>query len=174
MRRNRRRSWALSPSAPEQLPASPSPERRDKLANWLQQATETLDTYLKLFPSSPDTERLREQAQTLRLHAEAVSKSDEPLVYNSKQVTKKALIMGKPEPLYTEKARKNGVTGTVRLRLLLSFDGQVRNIHVVHGLRDGLTEMSVNAARRIKFTPATKDGRPVSQYVQVEYNFNIY
>ncbi|MCA1556179.1 MAG: energy transducer TonB [Acidobacteria bacterium] len=45
---------------------------------------------------------------------------------------------------------------------------------MINGLRDGLSEMSVNAARGIRFTPATKDGRPVSQYVQVEYNFNIY
>ena len=30
------------------------------------------------------------------------------------------------------------------------------------------------AAKAIKFTPAQKDGRPVSQYVVFEYNFNIY
>ena len=34
--------------------------------------------------------------------------------------------------------------------------------------------MALNAARGIKFKPATKDGRPVSQFVTIEYNFYIY
>jgi hypothetical protein len=41
-------------------------------------------------------------------------------------------------------------------------------------LPDGLTEACINAARKIKFIPAMKDGRFVSQYVTIEYNFNIY
>src|ERR671939_458012 len=35
-------------------------------------------------------------------------------------------------------------------------------------------EAAVAAARSIKFIPAQKDGRAVSQYVTIEYNFNIY
>lgn len=38
----------------------------------------------------------------------------------------------------------------------------------------GLTEASVRAARKIKFIPATVDGRPVSMFVQLEYHFNLY
>jgi hypothetical protein len=41
-------------------------------------------------------------------------------------------------------------------------------------LPEGLTEQAIEAARDIEFKPASKDGRPVSQYVTVEYNFNIY
>jgi hypothetical protein len=33
--------------------------------------------------------------------------------------------------------------------------------------------VAVKAARQIKFIPATKDGRPVSQFIQIEYNFRI-
>jgi TonB family protein len=36
-----------------------------------------------------------------------------------------------------------------------------------------LTEKAIAAAKKIKFTPAEKDGRPVSQYVTLEYNFHI-
>ncbi|HKG16002.1 MAG TPA: energy transducer TonB [Pyrinomonadaceae bacterium] len=57
---------------------------------------------------------------------------------------------------------------------MLAADGRVRNIAVVRSLPDGLTEMSVRAARKIKFKPAFKDGHAVSQYVTLEYNFNIY
>ncbi|HEV7902477.1 MAG TPA: energy transducer TonB [Pyrinomonadaceae bacterium] len=90
------------------------------------------------------------------------------------EVTRKASITSKPEPLYTEEARKNQVTGTVRLRLVLSASGQVTGITPLTKLPDGLTEKAIEAARRIAFIPAEKDGRKVSQYVTIEYNFNIY
>ncbi|MBV8859243.1 MAG: energy transducer TonB [Acidobacteria bacterium] len=89
-------------------------------------------------------------------------------------VSVRALITFKPEPGFTEEARKNNVTGTVRLRAILSASGEVTNVSVVKGLSDGLTEKAIAAARQIKFRPAQKDGRTVSQYVVLEYNFNIY
>ena len=66
------------------------------------------------------------------------------------------------------------MTGTVRLRLTLSASGQVTGITPVSRLPDGLTEMAIRAAIHIKFIPAIKDGHRVSQYVTIEYNFNIY
>jgi TonB family protein len=94
--------------------------------------------------------------------------------FNQREVTRKASITSKPEPLYTEEARKNQVTGTVRLRLILGASGSVSGITPLTRLPDGLTEKAIEAARRISFTPAEKDGRKVSQYVTIEYNFNIY
>jgi TonB family protein len=94
--------------------------------------------------------------------------------FNPREVTRKANITSKPEPLYTEEARKNQVTGTVRLRLILGASGSVSGITPLTRLPDGLTEKAIEAARRIAFTPAEKDGRKVSQYVTIEYNFNIY
>ena len=94
--------------------------------------------------------------------------------FAAKEVTRKAIITGKPEPLYTEEARKNQVTGTVRLRLVLGASGSVSNISPVSRLPDGLTEKAIEAARRISFQPAEKDGRKVSQWIVIEYNFNIY
>jgi TonB family protein len=78
------------------------------------------------------------------------------------------------EPQYTEEARENAVSGTVVLRAVFSASGDVTNIRVVSGLPYGLTESAVEAAREIRFSPAVKDGRPVSQYIQIEYNFNLY
>ena len=42
------------------------------------------------------------------------------------------------------------------------------------GLPHGLTERAIAAARAIQFTPTQKDGQAVSQWVTVEYNFEIY
>ena len=94
--------------------------------------------------------------------------------FKQNDVSVRALITFKPEPGFTEEARKNNVTGMVRLRAILNASGEVSNISIVKGLPDGLTEKAMAAARQIKFRPAQKDGRTVSQYVVLEYNFNIY
>ncbi|HEV2880767.1 MAG TPA: TonB family protein [Pyrinomonadaceae bacterium] len=151
-----------------------SPEERSRMSKMLTEAAESLENYIKLSPSSPGAARLREQAETLRWHAETANQRDTITIYTATEVTTRANILSKPEPLYTERARSNGISGTVRLRMLLSFDGRVRQIRVLKGLGGGLTEMAINAARAIKFTPATKDGRPVSQFVTIEYNFNVF
>jgi len=95
-------------------------------------------------------------------------------IFNPKDVTVKARILSRPEPQYTEEARKNQVSGTVVLRAVFSSGGQVTNIRTVSGLPYGLTERAIAAARMIRFSPAMKDGRAVSQYIQIEYNFNLY
>lgn len=95
-------------------------------------------------------------------------------IFSGKEVNSKARVLSKPEPQYTEEARKNQVTGTVVLRAVFTSGGQVTNIRAVAGLPYGLTDRAIAAARQIKFMPATKDGRPVSMYIQLEYNFNLY
>jgi len=101
-------------------------------------------------------------------------KTDYGKNFKINEVTARAVITSKPEPGFTEEARTLNITGTVRLRAVLSASGEVTNISVVKGLPAGLTEKAITAARQIKFRPATKDGHTVSQYVTLEYNFNIY
>ncbi|HJQ33980.1 MAG TPA: TonB family protein [Pyrinomonadaceae bacterium] len=102
---------------------------------------------------------------------------NEPIDYTrpfrQNEVTKRALITFKLEPGFTEESRRNNVEGVVRLRAVLNASGLVTNISVVKGLPDGLTEKAIAAARQIRFTPAEKDGRAVSQYVVLEYNFTV-
>jgi TonB family protein len=91
-----------------------------------------------------------------------------------RDLTRKASVYTKPEPSYTEIARKNGVTGAVVLRCVFSSSGAVTGLRVISGLPYGLTDKAIAAARQIRFIPAIKDGRFVSMYVQLEYNFNLY
>jgi TonB family protein len=94
--------------------------------------------------------------------------------FTPKEVTAKAHILSKAEPSYTEKARVNQIIGTVVLRAVLSSQGEVKGVRVVAGLPYGLTTTAVGAAHKIRFIPAVKDGHNVSQYIQIEYNFNLY
>jgi TonB family protein len=95
-------------------------------------------------------------------------------IFTGKDVTSKARLISKPEPQYTEDARKNQITGTVVLKVVFASNGSVQNIRTVSGLPYGLTERAIAAARQIKFVPATKDGHQVSMWMQLEYNFNLY
>ena len=101
--------------------------------------------------------------------ADAASKT-----YLGKEVDRKARLGMKPEPSYTESARVNQIAGTVVLRVFFSSNGMVTNIRVLSGLPNGLTEKAIDVARKIKFIPAIKDGKYVSMWMQLEYNFNLY
>ena len=97
-----------------------------------------------------------------------------PKLFVGREVDKKARLGMKPEPSYTDSARRNDVTGTVVLKCVFSANGSVTNIRTVSGLPHGLTEKAIDAARKIRFIPAIKDGRYVSMWMQLEYNFNLY
>lgn len=95
-------------------------------------------------------------------------------IFKASMVNQRARVLAKPEPQYTEEARRNQITGTVVLRVVFSKTGEVTNIRAVNSLPFGLTERAIAAARQIRFQPATKDNFPVSVHMQLEYNFNLY
>jgi TonB family protein len=139
------------------------------------EAAGALERFLQLEPNAKNKETWMAQLESLRFHATPADKrSEAEQVYSGKQVTSKARVTAKPEPQYTAQARNQQTTGTVVLRCVFAADRTVKYLLVVVGLPDGLTEMALEAARRIKFEPAIKDGRPVSTYIQLEYNFNLY
>jgi TonB family protein len=84
------------------------------------------------------------------------------------------VILSKPRPAYTEEARRNGVQGNVILRITFEADGTIGAIEVVKGLEQGLTEATEEAARKIEFRPARKNGKPIAVTKQLEYQFSVY
>jgi TonB family protein len=83
-------------------------------------------------------------------------------------------ITYKEKARYTEIARTNIVTGTVVLNMVFNANCTITNLKVVRGLPDGLTECAIEAAKKIRFTPATQGGQPVSVRGNVEFNFMLY
>ena len=134
-------------------------------------AAEALARYLELNPNSENKNTWTEQLESLRFFVNPRKPGEDQLVFAGKEVTTRARVLSKPEPQYTYDARAMGVTGTVVLRCIFTADGAVKHFLIVRGLPAGLTEQAISAARRIKFVPAMKDGRPVSTFIQLEYNF---
>lgn len=143
-------------------------------------AAESVHRYLKLNPKL-STSKVQDwviRSEVLREYAEISGDENQKgrlnKIYAPSEVTTKARILRRTEPQYTEEARKNNISGTVVMRAVFAFDGKVRGIRVLSGLADGLTLRCVQAARGIIFIPATVNGQPVSQFVQIEYNFSLY
>ncbi|MGC8938332.1 MAG: TonB family protein [Thermodesulfovibrio sp.] len=64
-------------------------------------------------------------------------------------------------PVYPQIARRLGKEGRVILRLTLNEKGELINIEVIQGAPYGFTESAVEAVKKSKFSPATKNGKPV-------------
>ena len=100
--------------------------------------------------------------------------TDDDPVIGIRDVDQKPRVLEKPEPTYTDSARTFGIKGTVVLRALFSKTGEVTRVEIIKRLPHGMTDRCVRAARAIKFSPAMKGGQPVSTWMQLEYNFNLY
>jgi TonB family protein len=147
------------------------------------EAAASLEKFLAISPGDPDADVWREQLERLRnfdrqsdgpTGSAAISKPTEDVPLPGREVTTKARVLDKQEPSYTEAARKAGVTGTVVMRCVFGSDGEVRNLVVMKALGYGLTSRAAQVARKIRFTPATKDGKQVSMWIELQYNFNLY
>jgi TonB family protein len=141
----------------------------------LKEASESLAEYLRLRPDAEDAAEMRETLESINFYARAGAAADPSRkIYGTRDGIKRAQILAKPTPGYTEAARQAGVSGVVRVRVVLGADGTVRHVLVLRRLSHGLTEKAIEAARQVRFNPATLDGRPVSQYVVLEYGFNLH
>jgi TonB family protein len=85
------------------------------------------------------------------------------------------VLLKKVEPGYTEQARAAGVHGTVVLQVEIDPGGKVATTHisVIRGLGLGLDEKAIEAVKQWKFTPATKNGTPITAKATIEVNFRL-
>ncbi|HEX5707486.1 MAG TPA: TonB family protein [Pyrinomonadaceae bacterium] len=138
----------------------------------LREAAEGLEKIVAAQPGDEDAKLWREMLENARCYSGAPLTADQLRPVTTQEASTKAVLFERPEPGYTEEAQNACVNGVVRLRMVLTADGRVTCILPTKTLGYGLTEKAVRAARRIKFTPAQKDGRAVSQWLTVEYAFH--
>ena len=139
------------------------------------QAAESAERYVALSSKLSSSKREKWSVRISSLRGFADLANDQTLkLYSGKEVTTKVRVLSKPEPTYTEEARKEQITGTVVLRCIFGANSKVFGFRAVSTLPEGLTEQAIRSARRIKFIPATKDGQPVSMWMELQYNFNLY
>ena len=154
-----------------------SPPVKEKTEALLELAAKSSAEFVKLSPELTGTRlaEWNERTELLRDYAPITDESGNPVqAYSSREVETRAKIISRPVPVYPRGARGSGIMGTVVLRAIFGADGKVKNIRVVNGLPGGVTQSVIRAARQIKFIPATINAKPVSQRIQIEYNFQLY
>lgn len=145
-------------------------------------AQELRETLAQLEKSRPaDDLRLKEARQQLA-ELEAQSSNQEARLREAQQTAaemqktqtdRKARVIYRVEPEYTEDAREKKIAGTVVLTLTVDHEGLPQNIHVKKSLYPSLDQSAIEAAKKMRFEPAMKDGQPVSMFISVEMNFQV-
>jgi tetratricopeptide (TPR) repeat protein len=110
---------------------------KEKLVSRYRQAADTLAKYVEMVPESEDRSLWAQEIEVLR----NFSFTDNSAL-TTREVDTKVRIIAKPEPTYSEEARRYQVVGRVTLRATFDVDGTVRNVLVVQALPCGLTEGS--------------------------------
>src|SRR6266404_2982895 len=144
-------------------------EWQDDLAQSFVRAAATVESILALNP--PNREMWQERLETLRLYSQPISSPEERSVFGSGEVQTSARIIETPLAQYTDEARRANTHGDVRLRLVLAADGTVKNVFPIRSLGHGLTESAMKAARQIRFEPAIRNGKQVSEFMTFVYEF---
>jgi len=82
-------------------------------------------------------------------------------------------ILYKPNPVYTEEARRLGIQGEVTLSVVFQASGAIRVLGVVKSLGHGLDQAAEDAAAQIRFKPAQRDGKPADFPATLRIEFRL-
>ena len=153
----------------------PKNAQEDRVIAMVASARESLNKCLSVCKGSDKTE-INRRLESLKAAEDYLLRPFRPDPYpvNSNSERTEITILSKPRPGYTDSARQSNTTGEIVLLVEFRSDGKIGFIGVLKGLPHGLTEQAILAAKRIRFTPAAVDGRPVTVVKTVQFNFSIY
>jgi TonB family protein len=80
--------------------------------------------------------------------------------------------LSRPDPIYPEEAERQGVEGTVKLRLVIGKDGAVQNVEGISG-PTSLAPASVSAVRQWRYRPTFLGDRPIEVSEEITIVFRL-
>ena len=111
--------------------------------------------------------------QTGFTDASAPAEAPKPRLVATSSATQPVEILAKPNPVYTEEARRLRIEGEVLVAVVFGANGEIRVVRVVRSLGHGLDEAGVRAAQQIRYKPARRDGQPVDFPATVHIIFQL-
>jgi TonB family protein len=79
-----------------------------------------------------------------------------------------------PSPAYSERARKLKINGPITAEAVLTAQGKLENIRIVHGLPAGMNQNAIATLQTWRCQPALQDNKPVPTLVRFTINFRLY
>ena len=96
-------------------------------------------------------------------------------VYRPGNGVESPTVVHEEKPGYTAGAMRAKVQGIVEVEAIVMPDGTVGQVQIVRSLDDrfGLDEQAVEAVKRWRFRPGTRQGKPVAVLVNIELTFTL-
>ena len=105
------------------------------------------------------------------LFAAVAHAEDEPVLDIGPGITPPR-VTRQVNPTYKPDAEGFRITGSVIVGLVVSSEGEPKNVHVVRSLGKGVDESAVEAVEQWQFEPARKGNQPVAVKITVEIRFH--
>ena len=87
------------------------------------------------------------------------------------ELSKAPTFKHKIEPKYPDRARREGIEGTVHLEILIDEKGRVRKVKVLKSPGHGLERAAISAVSKSKFNPGVINGKAVAVKIKIPYRF---
>lgn len=83
-----------------------------------------------------------------------------------------ARAINKVPPVYPTEARRQHISGTVRLHAIIAKDGTVKNVEVLSG-HPSLVDAAMDAVRQWRYSPTMLEGEPVEVDTTIDVTFSL-
>ena len=84
-----------------------------------------------------------------------------------------AKLVKQVSPVYPEAARQAGISGVVRLGVIITNEGRVRDTRVMNSAGMGLDVAAMEAVKQWIYRPTLLNGEPVEVVATVDVNFAL-
>lgn len=119
------------------------------------------------------TEVLSVRSATVsRVQSPATDKSMKPIVLGPSVTPPRVIYSAQPAPVGD--SQKGKPIGDVILRIVVGADGKVHDVRVERSLSKDMDAQAIKAVKTWTFQPATKNGKPVAVFLDVEITFHSY
>ena len=127
--------------------------------------------------SSPEvTEAIKRKLEKRKFKAEKIISSNADQIDSYAEYSRPPIIVEQQYPQFRPRfdAINSEIYLSAKLKLTLSADGQISDIKVVGGSDNAYIDSCIDAAKKIRFIPAQKNGVNADSFKTIEFNMQAF
>ena len=87
--------------------------------------------------------------------------------------TKPEIVGTQTPPVYPVAFNRHNVIGEATIAFIVTVDGKTEQVQVVKATHRGFADAAMESVKKWRYTPATKDGKPVNCLMQLPISFDL-